>query len=60
MLILRAEHSVVMSRQAAEEMTRRAPNARLKEIRGAGHFLILGKPAEVANEIRDFFDGIGQ
>jgi esterase len=59
MLILRAEHSVVMSRPAAEEMARRAPNARLKEIGGAGHFLILGKPAEVASEIRGFLDGIG-
>jgi hypothetical protein len=32
MLILRTEHNFVMSRSEAEEMTRRAPNARLKEI----------------------------
>lgn len=56
MLILRAEHSVVMSRSAAELMARKAPNARLKEIGGAGHFLMLGKPAEVASEIRSFLD----
>jgi pimeloyl-ACP methyl ester carboxylesterase len=60
MLILRAEHSVVMSRSAAEEMRRRAPNARLKEIGGAGHFLMLGKPAEVASEIRGFLEGMRQ
>jgi pimeloyl-ACP methyl ester carboxylesterase len=59
MLILRAEHSVVMSRQAAEEMSRRAPDAWLKEIGGAGHFLMLGRPAEVASEIRGFLGEIG-
>jgi hypothetical protein len=48
MLILRAEHSVVMSLPEAEEMTRRAPNAWLMESGGARHFLMLGKPAEVA------------
>jgi pimeloyl-ACP methyl ester carboxylesterase len=59
MLILRAEHSVVMSRSAAESMTRKAPNSRLKEIGGAGHFMMLGKPAEVADEIRGFLKEIG-
>jgi pimeloyl-ACP methyl ester carboxylesterase len=59
MLILRAEHSVVMSRSTAESMMRKAPNARLKEIGGAGHFLMLGKPAEVANEIRGFLEEVG-
>jgi esterase len=59
MLILRAEHSVVMSRAAAEEMARRAPNARLKEIGGAGHFLMLGRPAEVASEIGGFLEETG-
>ena len=58
MLILRAARSVVMSRQAAEEMARMAPNARLKEIDGAGHFLMLGKPAEVAREIRGFLESL--
>jgi pimeloyl-ACP methyl ester carboxylesterase len=56
MLILRAEHSVVMSRSTAELMAQKTPNARLKEIAGAGHFLMLSKPAEVANEIRFFLD----
>jgi pimeloyl-ACP methyl ester carboxylesterase len=59
MLILRAEHSVVMSRSAAEMMAQKAPKARLKEIGGAGHFLMLGKPAEVASEIRCFLEGMG-
>jgi hypothetical protein len=58
MLILRAEHSVVMSRSAAELMAQKAPGARLKEIGGAGHFLMLGKPAEVASEIRGFLEGV--
>jgi len=40
-------------------MTRRAPNVRLKEIGGAGHFLMLGRPAEVASEIRNFLEGMG-
>jgi pimeloyl-ACP methyl ester carboxylesterase len=50
------EHSVVMARATAELMAQKTPNARLKEIEGAGHFLMLGKPAEVANEIRIFLD----
>jgi len=56
MLILRAEHSVVMARSAAELMMQKAPNARLKEIGGAGHFLMLGRPAEVAIAIRSFLE----
>lgn len=36
MLILRAEHSVVMSRSTAELMTQKAPNARFKEIAAPG------------------------
>src|SRR5215475_2171680 len=59
MLILRAEHSLVMAPSAAESMMQKAPNARFKEIGGAGHFLMLGKPAEVANEIRGFLEEIG-
>jgi pimeloyl-ACP methyl ester carboxylesterase len=59
MLILRAEHSVVMSRSAAELIAKKAPNARLKEIGGAGHFLMLGRPAEVASEIRGFLEEMG-
>jgi pimeloyl-ACP methyl ester carboxylesterase len=59
MLILRAEHSIVMSHSAAELMAQKQPNARLKEIGGAGHFLMLGKPAEVAGEIRGLLKEIG-
>jgi pimeloyl-ACP methyl ester carboxylesterase len=47
MLILCAEHSVVMSCSATEEMARIAPNARLMEIGGTGHFFMLGKPVVV-------------
>jgi esterase len=60
MLILRAEHSVVMARSAAELMMQKAPNARLKEIGGAGHFLMLGNPAEVAREIRSLLEETGR
>jgi pimeloyl-ACP methyl ester carboxylesterase len=59
MLILRAEHNVVMSRSAAEMMAQKAPKARLKEIGGAGPFLMSGKPAEVASEIRSFLGEAG-
>ncbi|MCI0663700.1 MAG: alpha/beta hydrolase [Acidobacteria bacterium] len=40
-------------------MMQKAPNARLKEIGGAGHFLMLGKPADLANEIRGFLKDTG-
>jgi pimeloyl-ACP methyl ester carboxylesterase len=40
-------------------MAQKAPDARLKEIGAAGHFLMLGKPAEVAGEIRGFLKEIG-
>jgi esterase len=56
MLILRAEHSIVMARSMAELMMQKALNARLKEIGGAGHFLMLGRPAEVARTIRSFLE----
>jgi pimeloyl-ACP methyl ester carboxylesterase len=59
MLILRAEHSVVMSRSAAKLMAQKSPKARWKEIGGAGHFMMLGKPAEVASEIREFLEDLG-
>ena len=55
-----AARSVVMSQSAAELMKQKAPNALFKEIGGAGHFLMLGKPAEVASEIRGFLEGMGQ
>lgn len=58
-LIIRAEQSIVMSSSAAELMMQKAPNARLKEIGGAGHFLMLGKPADLANEIRGFLKDTG-
>jgi len=59
MLILRAEHSVVMSRPAAEMMAQKAPNARLKDIGGARRSPMLGKPAEVASENRGFLEEAG-
>ena len=48
-----------MSRSAVKWTMRIAPNAMFKEIGGAGHFLMLGRPAEVANEIRGFLGEVG-
>jgi pimeloyl-ACP methyl ester carboxylesterase len=47
-----------MSRLAVKGMMRIAPNARFKDIGGAGHFLMLGKPAEVAGEILGFLEEV--
>jgi len=45
-----------MSRSAVKWTMRIAPNAMFKEIGGAGHFLMLGKPSEVAGEILGFLE----
>jgi len=37
----------------------KAPKARLKEIGGTGHFLMLEKPVEVVSEIRGFLEETG-
>lgn len=52
-LLIRGEHSDVVSRQTADEMTRRGPKARLAEIRGVGHAPTLLHPDQIA-VVRDY------
>ncbi len=52
-LLVRGELSDVVSRQAAAEMTRRGPKAKVAEIRGVGHAPTLLQPDQIAL-VRDF------
>ena len=52
-LLVRGEHSDVVSRQSAAEMTRRGPRAKVAEIRGVGHAPTLLQPDQIA-VVRDF------
>jgi pimeloyl-ACP methyl ester carboxylesterase len=52
-LLVRGEHSDVVSRQTAAEMARRGPKAKLAEIRGVGHAPTLLQPDQIAL-VRDF------
>jgi pimeloyl-ACP methyl ester carboxylesterase len=52
-LLLRGEHSDIVSRQTAAEMARRGPRAKLAEIRGVGHAPTLLQPEQIA-VVRDF------
>jgi esterase len=53
-MLVRAEHSRIMTAEAAETARASNPNARLVTIGGAHHHVILEKPAEVAREIEQF------
>jgi pimeloyl-ACP methyl ester carboxylesterase len=52
-LLVRGEHSDVVSRQTAVEMMRRGPKAKVAEIRGVGHAPTLLQPDQIAL-VRDF------
>jgi pimeloyl-ACP methyl ester carboxylesterase len=52
-LLVRGEHSDVVSRQTATEMARRGPKAKVAEIRGVGHAPTLLQPDQIAL-VRDF------
>lgn len=52
-LVLRGEHSDLLSRQTAEAMTRRGPHARVVEIPGVGHAPTLMHPGQIGI-VRDF------
>ena len=52
-LLVRGEHSDVVSRQSAAEMARRGPKAKVVEIRGVGHAPTLLQPDQIAL-VRDF------
>ena len=53
-LILRAEHSSILSRRAAQAMQQAIPRSSICEIPGTCHHLILERPGEVAKTVRDF------
>jgi pimeloyl-ACP methyl ester carboxylesterase len=52
-LLIRGEHSDVVSRPSAAEMTRRGPKAKVVEIRGVGHAPTLLHAEQIAI-VRDF------
>lgn len=52
-LVLRGEHSDLLSRATADAMTRRGPHARLVEIPGVGHAPMLMHDEQIA-VVRDF------
>jgi pimeloyl-ACP methyl ester carboxylesterase len=52
-LLVRGEHSDLVSRQVAAEMTRRGPKAKVAEIRGVGHAPTLLHSDQIA-VVRDF------
>jgi pimeloyl-ACP methyl ester carboxylesterase len=52
-LLMRGEHSDVVSRQTAAEMARRGPKAKVVEIRGVGHAPTLLHADQIA-VVRDF------
>lgn len=52
-LLVRGEHSDLVSAQVAAEMTRRGPKAKVAEIRGVGHALTLLHSDQIA-VVRDF------
>jgi pimeloyl-ACP methyl ester carboxylesterase len=52
-LLIRGEHSDVVSRPSAAEMTRRGPKAKVVEIRGVGHAPTLLHADQIA-VVRDF------
>ena len=53
-LVIRAEKSKVMSREIAEEMVARLPNARIVEIPDAGHQVPLHQPDAFAAVVKEF------
>lgn len=52
-LVLRGEHSDLLARETAQEMTRRGPKAKVVEIRGVGHAPTL-MHADQITLVRDF------
>jgi pimeloyl-ACP methyl ester carboxylesterase len=48
-LIVRGEHSAVLSRDLAERMTKAIPSARLEELSGAHHHVTLDAPGALAD-----------
>jgi len=53
-LLVRGEHSPVLTRPTVEEMASRIPQARWQEIAGAYHHLVLDRPAEFSVVLENF------
>jgi pimeloyl-ACP methyl ester carboxylesterase len=53
-MLVRAEHSRIMTAEAAEQARGSNPRARLVTIAGAHHHVILEKPDAVARVIEEF------
>jgi pimeloyl-ACP methyl ester carboxylesterase len=53
-MLVRAEHSRIMTAEAAEQARASNPHARLVTIPGAHHHVILENPAAIARVIEDF------
>ena len=59
-LLVRGEHSDLLTRETAAEMMRRGPKAKVVEIRGVGHAPTLMQPDQIA-VLREFFlEGVSQ
>ncbi len=56
-LLVRGEHSPVLPRDMAQEMTRRIPRARWEEIAGAYHHLVLDRPDAFTAAVDRFLSG---
>jgi pimeloyl-ACP methyl ester carboxylesterase len=50
-LIVRGEHSAVLSRDLAERMAKAIPSARLEELSGAHHHVTLDVPGALADRL---------
>ncbi len=55
-LLVRGEHSPILLREMAADMLARLPQARLVEIPGTYHHLVLDAPAAFARALEDFLD----
>ncbi|HET8576650.1 MAG TPA: alpha/beta hydrolase [Methylomirabilota bacterium] len=53
-LIVRGEHSPILTREMAAEMARRIPRVRVEEIPGAYHHLVLDAPDAFTRVLDDF------
>lgn len=56
-LVLRGEHSRVLTRLEAEEMAKRIPCGSWREVRGAGHDMGVQQPEAVARHVLSFVGG---
>lgn len=53
-LVIRGEHSEILSREIAERMLAALPDGRLVEVPGTGHQLVMEQPEAFARALREF------